>query len=241
MLSTFFRCDSPHIWPSIHSCGKLSHHGPDFLQLSAIWRLAHVTARPRALLSPGALARPGSWKTLLGRGRLRRVSRQAGRSEPVAQPVTAAGLSAGAASAPQQHGGRCLRRKPGGGEASDGRAVTARPPSRGAPTPHRGERDTPWCPSSPPEPWRAWAKVLLLPRGSEAPQLTAFQELPRPTWLLLFEVTCGDWVGHFLPHWTLRFWKRPRDIQDISVGSHMELALSHAGTFLLTDGLFVNI
>lgn len=133
----------------------------------------HVTARPRALLSTGARARPGSWKTLLGRGRLRRVSRQAGRSEPVAQPVTAAGLSAGAASAPQQHGGRCLRRKPGGGEASDGRAVTARPPSRGAPTPHRGERDTPWCPSSPPEPWRAWAKVLLLPRGSEAPQLTA--------------------------------------------------------------------
>ncbi|XP_040586961.1 serine/arginine repetitive matrix protein 3-like [Mesocricetus auratus] len=51
--------------------------------------------------------------------------------------------SAGAASAPQQHGGRGLRRKPGGGEASDGRAVTARPPARPAARP-RGTDSPPW-------------------------------------------------------------------------------------------------
>lgn len=43
-------------------------------------------------------------------------------------------------------------------------------------------------------------------------------------------------MGHFLPHWTLRFWKRPRDIQDISVGSHMELALSHMSKHFLRMG-----
>ena len=207
-----------------------------------IWRLAHVPARPRALLDTGAWARPSSGKTLPCRGRRRRVSRQAGRSEPVAQPVTAAGLSAGAASAPQQHGGRGLRRKPGGGEASDGRAVTARPPSRGTPTPHRGERDTAWRSSSPPEPWKAWAEMLLLPPGPEAPRLTALPgaaktphlapplrgDLPGTGW----DISC---------HRTLRFWKGPRDVQDIPVGPHMELAVSQAGSFLFTEGLFVNM
>jgi hypothetical protein len=209
---------------------------------SPTWRLAHVPARPRALLDTGAWARPSSGKTLPCRGRRRRVSRQAGRSEPVAQPVTAAGLSAGAASAPQQHGGRGLRRKPGGGEASDGRAVTARPPSRGTPTPHRGERDTAWRSSSPPEPWKAWAEMLLLPPGPEAPRLTALPgaaktphlapplrgDLPGTGW----DISC---------HRTLRFWKGPRDVQDIPVGPHMELAVSQAGTFLFTEGLFVNM
>lgn len=44
--------------------------------------------------------------------------RWAADSEPVAQPVTAAQVR-DAASAPQQHGGRGLRRKPGGGEVGD--------------------------------------------------------------------------------------------------------------------------
>lgn len=68
---------------------------------------------------------------------------------------------------PQEAGGRGGERRAG----SDGQP--ARPPSRGAPTPHRGERDTAWRSSSPPGPRKAWAEVLLLPRGPEAPRLTA--------------------------------------------------------------------
>ncbi|XP_041496092.1 translation initiation factor IF-2-like [Microtus oregoni] len=90
--------------------------------------------------------------------------------------------SGGAASAPQQHGGRGLRRKPGGGEASDGRAVTVRPlacpAGRGAPTPHRGgARHCVTCLLTPGtvEPWitRAWAEALRFPRRPEASELTA--------------------------------------------------------------------
>lgn len=103
-------------------------------------------ASPRHRL-PARSSAPAPGKTLPCGGRRRRVSRQVGRSEPVAQPVTAAGLRRRRLTPtttwrplpPQEAGGRGGERRAG----SDGPpACSPGRPAAGHRLPTAGERDT---------------------------------------------------------------------------------------------------
>lgn len=172
-------------------------------------------ARPGAPPRPSAPAAP----VQADAGRPRSAPAAAGF---VARPPTANLLRSlsrplrlrSAASAPQQHGGRGLRRKPGGGEVGDGPGRCR--PARALPGTELPTRANPkWARARLPEhrgpgPRRPGPRAPLSPRGGpEAPARQPVTELRRPTRLLLPEVTCGGWVVRFLPPRAPRLWKGP--------------------------------
>nr|XP_039336031.1 collagen alpha-1(I) chain-like [Saimiri boliviensis boliviensis] len=125
-----------------------------FTHLAPSPRLPHVTARLRAPQhqQPGSRQAPGD--PALPPSPPLPPAWSSGRRQRTCCVACHGRLgSAGAASAPQQHGGRGLRRKPGGGEVGAGPG-SRRPARCRAPTPH------PWEP----ETARAW---LLVPRVLE--------------------------------------------------------------------------